>query len=407
MKFRPLKVAVENRSGGHGRIENPPIAISNIRLLSTASNLPFHMSSARSGRSASIVRVLGVVGVLFFGSSAFGQTKWTQLPKAIGTATLTHGLYPEQFDVDTLRWIGGVLFNTVTKSVVLIDEERVGESWFGSKGPKKDDEMDGNTGTGVDFREHVQASRVGRWLALDPLAMKYPYLSPYSFTADNPILFIDPNGKEIKIHDIETGEVHTFHPGDPVPAGASSFVRDVYVSLQYLSRSETAQGVIQDLYADRQVVTIIKGDNPNETHYLDQTNTLTYYAMGGLQTDNGSQTPALGLIHELGHAQLDVKSPIKKFFLSLIRWPKYDDLNEKYVIKNIETPVVEELGETGTRKDHGGTGYYTQGPTSTAPAFFDTRPKTDHEIQEDRGRSRTKEETALPNEGSIDDEPRQ
>lgn len=41
--------------------------------------------------------------------------------------------------------------------------------------------------------------RVGRWLSLDPLAAKYPFSSPYVFTLDNPVIYIDPNGKEVYI----------------------------------------------------------------------------------------------------------------------------------------------------------------------------------------------------------------
>ncbi|MGM9753090.1 MAG: RHS repeat domain-containing protein [Candidatus Cryptobacteroides sp.] len=37
-----------------------------------------------------------------------------------------------------------------------------------------------------------------RWLTPDPLAEKYYHLSPYSFCANNPINFIDPDGKYIK-----------------------------------------------------------------------------------------------------------------------------------------------------------------------------------------------------------------
>jgi hypothetical protein len=38
--------------------------------------------------------------------------------------------------------------------------------------------------------------RVGRWLAVDPLASKYPSESPYIFGGDNPIIYIDSDGKE-------------------------------------------------------------------------------------------------------------------------------------------------------------------------------------------------------------------
>jgi hypothetical protein len=35
------------------------------------------------------------------------------------------------------------------------------------------------------------------WLSIDPLAEKYPNVSPYAFCANNPIKFIDPDGMQI------------------------------------------------------------------------------------------------------------------------------------------------------------------------------------------------------------------
>ena len=47
---------------------------------------------------------------------------------------------------------------------------------------------------------------IGRFSTIDPLAEKYPHISPYAYCANNPILFIDPNGKEIREEDKEEWE---------------------------------------------------------------------------------------------------------------------------------------------------------------------------------------------------------
>lgn len=38
---------------------------------------------------------------------------------------------------------------------------------------------------------------LGRWMNIDPLAEKFPNMSPYVFCANNPLFYVDPNGMEI------------------------------------------------------------------------------------------------------------------------------------------------------------------------------------------------------------------
>ena len=40
-------------------------------------------------------------------------------------------------------------------------------------------------------------SDISQWLSIDPMADKYPSLSPYNYCADNPVILVDPDGREI------------------------------------------------------------------------------------------------------------------------------------------------------------------------------------------------------------------
>ncbi|MDD3629577.1 MAG: hypothetical protein PHF55_00920 [Bacteroidales bacterium] len=47
------------------------------------------------------------------------------------------------------------------------------------------------------------------WLSVDPLSDKYPSLSPYCYSADNPVVLVDPNGELIDWYmNEETGELY-------------------------------------------------------------------------------------------------------------------------------------------------------------------------------------------------------
>ncbi len=49
--------------------------------------------------------------------------------------------------------------------------------------------------------------RMGMWFSRDPIATSYPSMSPYNSFADNPILFIDPDGRFIQECDEEQQEL--------------------------------------------------------------------------------------------------------------------------------------------------------------------------------------------------------
>ena len=53
------------------------------------------------------------------------------------------------------------------------------------------------------FGARYYDSRIGRWLQVDPLAEKYAGWSTYNYTMNNPLRFIDPNGKNLDDYTID------------------------------------------------------------------------------------------------------------------------------------------------------------------------------------------------------------
>ena len=65
---------------------------------------------------------------------------------------------------------------------------------FGYQGSEKDDEFKGD-GKSIDFGARMHDPRLGRWLSPDPKFALQPGWSPYKFGLNNPIIFVDPEGK--------------------------------------------------------------------------------------------------------------------------------------------------------------------------------------------------------------------
>jgi RHS repeat-associated protein len=67
---------------------------------------------------------------------------------------------------------------------------------FAFNGKEKIDEING-AGNDLDFGARIYDARLGRWMSVDPLFMKYPDLGSYSYCANKPITLCDPDGKKI------------------------------------------------------------------------------------------------------------------------------------------------------------------------------------------------------------------
>ena len=73
------------------------------------------------------------------------------------------------------------------------------EGYFNGK--EKDDEIYGE-GKSLSFEFRNYDARIGRWWGIDLLTGKYPGISPYAFVADNPIMLVDPDGREIVLYEL-------------------------------------------------------------------------------------------------------------------------------------------------------------------------------------------------------------
>ena len=133
---------------------------------------------------------------------------------------------------------------------------------------------------------------------------------------------------------------------------------DVDAAFAYLSRDSVERSLIDKLEDGSRTyrLAVIRDGNDR---YDPSTATIYWDPHSALRTtEGGTQSPALGLGHEIDHA---VEDPATGAKLSAVPVARYDNLEEKRVITGSEAHAAATLGE-GIRHDHRGTLFAVRSP---------------------------------------------
>ena len=181
-----------------------------------------------------------------------------------------------------------------------------------------------------DFGARYYDPRLSVWFGVDPLAQKYPSISPYTYVANNPILYLDNDGREIWISIVITDDNGTsgiqlvqyknnklYDASGKTYQGNNDFAVKVQNDLNKLSEDDKALGeMINDLSQSDQIHVIEMTDKATDgnsnTPLSSQddkngnpTGSLTKYNPDKQETVKGDKrSPRVGLTHELlGHGR--------------------------------------------------------------------------------------------------------
>jgi RHS repeat-associated protein len=133
--------------------------------------------------------------------SSNGTTGWSTLMNITSAnGTHTRNFTPTQGFV-RVKYSGTAAFSLASMTLVGIDTDTSysvmarGGYRYGFQGQEKDDEVKG-AGNSLNFEYRMHDPRLGRFFAIDPLAGKYSYNSPYAFSENRVIDGVELEGLE-------------------------------------------------------------------------------------------------------------------------------------------------------------------------------------------------------------------
>jgi hypothetical protein len=157
-----------------------------------------------------------------------------------------------------------------------------------------------------DFEARQLDAMIPRFTTMDPLAEKYYSVSPYAYCANNPVKYVDPDGRDIRIRYVdEDGKKRTwtFNGTNQDQAPKNQFVSDFISAYNYNVENGGGDKLQEAAKSTDYTIDVVRTDNNVSSSNQDNgLNFIRWNPTVGLETDKGTLSPATILEHETDHA---------------------------------------------------------------------------------------------------------